>query len=139
MATPSTSGDTAPSAWLSVDRIFGAEKEFRTESWGPAYWLKDGQAFTTLEPSEAFKDHPQAAEIKDIVRVDPATGERTVLVSARELLPPGAARPLELEKGHQMRVRPPYGGLTPWCSGGWTKAEIGGNLAFRHGHPLHLR
>ena len=98
MATPSTSGDTAPSAWLSVDRIFGAEKEFRTESWGPAYWLKDGQAFTTLEPSEAFKDHPQAAEIKDIVRVDPATGERTVLVSARELLPPGAARPLELEK-----------------------------------------
>ena len=98
MATPSTSGDTAPSAWLSVDRIFGAEKEFRTESWGPAYWLKDGQAFTTLEPSESFKDHPQAAEIKDIVRVDPATGERTVLVSARELLPPGAARPLELEK-----------------------------------------
>ena len=98
MTTPAAQGDANPDAWLSVDRIFGSAKEFRTESWGPACWLKDGQGFTTLEPSAAFQDHPQGAAIKDIVRVDPATGERTVLVSARELLPAGATLPLEIEK-----------------------------------------
>ena len=98
MTTPAARSDANPAAWLSVDRIFGAGREFRTESWGPAHWLADGQGFTTLEKSEAFKDHPQAADIKDIVRVDPATGEKSVLVSARELLPPGAAIPLEIEK-----------------------------------------
>ena len=98
MTAPAAQGDSNPAAWLSVDRIFGAAKEFRPETWGPAHWLKGGQAFTTLELSAAFKDHPQAAEIKDIVSVDPATGSRTVIVAARELLPSGATRPLEIEK-----------------------------------------
>lgn len=97
MSQPSAPADPS-AAWLSVDRIFGAGKEFKTESWGPAHWLADGQGFTTLEPSEALKGHPLASEIKDIVRVDPATGVRTVLVSARELLPPGKVVPLEIEK-----------------------------------------
>jgi len=98
MTAPAAQGDSNPAAWLSVDRIFGAAKEFRPETWGPAHWLKGGQAFTTLELSAAFKDHPQAAEIKDIVSVDPVTGSRTVIVAARELLPSGATRPLEIEK-----------------------------------------
>ena len=105
MPLPPFSGNSAPESsagqplnpWLSVDRIFGVEREFRTESWGPAHWLKDGTGFTTLEVSPAFADHAQAAEIKDIICYDPATGQRSVMVAAQALLPAGEETPLLIE------------------------------------------
>ena len=62
---------------LTVDRIFGKEK-FKTQEWGPARWLDDGSGFTTLETSETVEDG------KDIVRYDPESGQREVLVSVGE-------------------------------------------------------
>ena len=78
---------------LSLERIFASD-EFRAERFGPARWLEGGQAYTTLE-GEPAADGAKAG--RDIVRYDAATGERTVLVSARSLLPRGAESPLEIE------------------------------------------
>jgi dipeptidyl-peptidase-4 len=75
---------------LTVERIF-VKHEFKTADWGPARWLKDGSGYTTLEASEKSK------EAKDVVRYDPASGQREVLVSAASLIPPGDTKPLKIE------------------------------------------
>jgi dipeptidyl-peptidase-4 len=81
------------SAYLTVERIFGEKSEFKTEKWGPAYWLKDGSGYTTLEKSPVFDDD----EIRDLVHYDPATGERAIMIAAANLIPPGHAKPLIIE------------------------------------------
>jgi dipeptidyl-peptidase 4 len=75
---------------LTLDRIF-ASNEFRSETFGPARWLGDGSAYTTLEPSAT------SPEARDIIRYDTATGARTVLIAATSLVPSGASTPLEIE------------------------------------------
>jgi dipeptidyl-peptidase-4 len=76
-------------AVLTVDRIYGGD-EFKSKGFG-GRWLEDGSAFTTLEKSAEHKDH------RDIVRHDPATGEKQIIVSAAELIPPGESSPLKIE------------------------------------------
>ena len=58
---------------LTLERIFG-EEEFEVETFGPARWLENGSGYTTLESSEEIE------EAKEIVRYDPSTGQRSVLV-----------------------------------------------------------
>ena len=74
---------------LTIDRIYGGD-EFKAESFG-GRWLEDGSAFTTLEESSEHKGH------RDIVRHDPATGKKEVVVSAAELIPAGESAPLKIE------------------------------------------
>src|SRR4051812_19381182 len=76
-------------ATLSLDRIITAD-EFRTEHFGPARWLEDGSGFTTLEPAADGKG-------RDIVRHEPATGRREVLVAASKLIPPGKTEPMAID------------------------------------------
>jgi len=75
---------------LTIDRIF-ASREFIPERFGPARWMKDGESYTTLEPSAAAKGG------RDLVLHDAKTGKRDVLVSAARLVPPGASEPLSIE------------------------------------------
>ncbi len=75
---------------LTLDRIF-AKREFKAEDWGPARWLKDNSGYTTLEKSEKTKD------AKDVVRYEPASGKREVIIAASALVPPGATKPLRIE------------------------------------------
>ena len=65
------------------------EHAFAVKSFGPARWLNEGQAYTTLEPSPAG--------IRELVRYDSATGQREVLVSAQQLTPSGSQEPLAIE------------------------------------------
>ncbi len=76
---------------LTLDRLFGKGREFKTQGWGPAHWLKDNSGYTTLEPSESFKD------ASDVVRYAPESGQREVLVSSASLILPGATEPLKIE------------------------------------------
>lgn len=70
---------------LTLDRIF-ASTDFRGEYFGGARWLSDGTGYSTIE---------RAGKIGiNIVKVDPATGDREVLVSAKELTADGAERSL---------------------------------------------
>jgi len=75
---------------LTLDRIF-AGREFAPERFGPARWMKDGETYTTLEPSAASKAG------RDIVRYRAGSGTREVLVSAAKLVPPGTSEPLAVD------------------------------------------
>ncbi len=75
---------------LSLPRIYGSP-EFRPEPFGPARWLAQGAAYTTLERS------PELPQGQDLVRYDTESGERTVLVPAARLVPKGDSVPLTVE------------------------------------------
>jgi len=67
----------------SLKRIFGAN-EFKLKAFGPARWIENGTAYTTVEGGE-------------IIRYQTATGARSVMVSIAQLTPRGSARALEIE------------------------------------------
>lgn len=79
----------ADSTLLTVQRIYGST-EFRSQSFGPARWLGDGEAYTTLE--EADSDGGQ-----NLVRYDSERGTRQVLVAARQFIPQDDSLPLKVE------------------------------------------
>src|SRR3989442_3462220 len=64
-------------------RIF-ASAEFAPQRFGPARWIENRTAYTTVEKSAAMPD------AVDIVRYQTATGNRRVYISARQLVPFGA-------------------------------------------------
>ena len=79
------------SARLTVKRIFGSD-EFGGEGFS-ARWLDDSSGYTTFESSKA----PGGG--RDLVRHNPKTGAKDVLVSAAEFVPPGESSPLGVD-GH---------------------------------------
>lgn len=97
LAVPISAADPQDRSLLTVERIFGKEKEFKTEDWGPAYWLEDSSAYTTLETSEKFNRTPNSKDIKDIVKYAAESGQRDVIVSAESLIPPGRSEPLQIK------------------------------------------
>nr|WKN36063.1 S9 family peptidase [Tunicatimonas sp. TK19036] len=82
-------GQSSDPSMLTLDRIFSSG-EFYPEGFGPAKWMDDGTAYTTLEPSAAVTDG------QDIVRYTTATKTREVLISATQLIPEGASSPLSI-------------------------------------------
>lgn len=72
---------------LTLERIF-KENEFKLNHFGPAVWLEDGSGYTTLEESGKF---PMA---KDIIKYNPKSRKRSILVNANQLIPKGAQNPL---------------------------------------------
>ncbi len=74
---------------LTVERIY-ASTEFDPEKFS-ARWLEDGSAYVTLEPAG------DKGAGRDVVRHDPETGERQVLVPAARLVPPGESAPLAVD------------------------------------------
>jgi dipeptidyl-peptidase-4 len=87
---PALPAQAADPGTLTLDRIFS--REFATERFGPARWLADGRAYTTLEPA--------AGGGGDVVRYEAGSGARIVLVPAARLVPAGASAPLEIEDYH---------------------------------------
>ncbi len=90
-AAPLTAPRTAaqePPARLTVDRIF-LRNEFRGAPMPDVHWLPDGRAWVELRPA--------AGGGTDIVRVDAASGETTVLADVSTLV--GAdGHPLDVEE-----------------------------------------
>ena len=68
------------------------QREFQPKSFGPARWMNQGEAYTTLEPSSSFSG------FSELVRYDSATGKREVLIAASDLIPAGSKDPLHIEK-----------------------------------------
>jgi dipeptidyl-peptidase-4 len=71
-------------------RIF-ASADFAPQRFGPARWIENGTAYTTVEKSAAMPD------AFDIVRYETATGTRSVYISARQLVPSGASEALDFD------------------------------------------
>jgi len=72
---------------LTLDRIFSS-REFASERFGPARWLGDGSGYTTLEKAKEGG--------VDIIKYEPASGSRTVLVKASQLIPDQMEKPLSV-------------------------------------------
>lgn len=66
-------------------------RELEPRTFGPARWIDDGQAYTTVEPSGTW------AGSTDVVRYVTLSGKRDVMVAANELIPKGATKPLSIE------------------------------------------
>jgi dipeptidyl-peptidase-4 len=75
---------------LTLDRIFNSA-EFRGQRGGSTEWLPDGTGYTALEASTTTKD------AQDIVKYDPKTGIRVVIVAAENLVPQGKKEPLDVD------------------------------------------
>lgn len=94
------SGADAPDrSMLTVDRIFGPEREFKSEDWGPAHWSEDSSGYITLEVAEGLKESESTeggGSIKEIVKYGVESGQREVLVEAASLIPRGQTRPLSI-------------------------------------------
>jgi len=74
---------------LTLERIY-KKNEFEKKHFGPARWLKDGSGYTTLEKSQEFPD------AWNIIKYDPKTGERYILVDTSLLIPKGEKNPLQI-------------------------------------------
>ncbi|HKQ03959.1 MAG TPA: S9 family peptidase [Blastocatellia bacterium] len=72
---------------LTLDNVF----TYAPQHPGELQWQADGSGYLMLEPS-AVKER------LDLVRYDAATGARTILVAADQLVPRGAAAPLQIEQ-----------------------------------------
>ncbi|MFK7810432.1 MAG: S9 family peptidase [Saprospiraceae bacterium] len=53
-------------------------------------WIETGLAYTTLEGSEEYSG------AHDVVRFDTKTGKQSILISAKQLIPKGAKKPLRI-------------------------------------------
>lgn len=83
-------GREKDSALLTLDRIF-LGREFSTERFGGVQWLEDGSGYTVLESSRTVEGS------RDIVKYDPTTGKREILVSAELLMPAGDSEALAVQ------------------------------------------
>ena len=88
----SATASASPALNETLKQIFQS-RAFDEKHFGPARWVDDGAAYTTVEPSTAFPN----SEARDIVRYETATSKRTVLVSASQLVPSPNKKPLTLE------------------------------------------
>lgn len=70
---------------ITLDRLFS--DHFQAEGFGPAWWLEDS-GLATLESADAGG--------RDLVRYDPASGQREIIVAASQLIPQGASKPLDI-------------------------------------------
>ena len=83
-AVPAQQDQRAAALDQQIDRIYKAN-DYALPRFGPARWLADGTAYTTVE---------RAGDGFDIVRYDAATGTRSVLISSAQLTPAGGQKPL---------------------------------------------
>ncbi len=77
---------SAAQSTLSVERIFSPE--FQPQTAGRSRWLDDS-TYTVLEPKQSGGS--------DLIRVDAASGRRSVLIPAAKFQPTGAKEPLGVE------------------------------------------
>jgi putative heme-binding domain-containing protein len=82
-------GDAPAESVLTVGQLFGA-REFDTEPLPALRWSKRSSTYFTLEKATTGTG-------RELVRHDPATGKKEVVVPAAALVPDGAREPLAVE------------------------------------------
>jgi dipeptidyl-peptidase-4 len=85
--SPAAAQETDPGT-VTLDRLFSAD--FRGGFFGPARWLDDGEAYTTLERSEDGQG-------RDLIRYDTRTGEKSLLIRASSLIPSDGSGPIGIQ------------------------------------------
>jgi dipeptidyl-peptidase 4 len=72
---------------LTLEDIY-SKKLYAVKGFGPVRWMKDNEGYSTIERNENNG--------QDIIRYEVVTGERKILVNARQLIPVGFNSPLSL-------------------------------------------
>ena len=80
---------SAQQGMLTLDDLY-SKGVYRSERFGPARWVDNGAGYTTLERSAAGKGI-------DMVRYDSKSGQKSVIISATELIPSGKEEPLMID------------------------------------------
>ena len=75
---------------LKLDGIF-KNGTYSSKEYGPVRWMKDNKGYSTLEKNTDVGE-------RDIIRYEAKSGARSVLVSARKLIPNGETKPLSIKK-----------------------------------------
>ena len=96
--------ETTPEQKLSNEAIFG-ERLYDAERPVASRWHPDGNSFTVLETNPAYEDAEMeidengdlVEQPKDLVSYDFETLERTVILSADDLIPSGGDKPLVID------------------------------------------
>jgi hypothetical protein len=91
---------------LTNEAIF-ADWEYQAKRPGTVRWVEEGAAYTALETAPGYEDVELEKDMygddiklyEEIVNYDPATLERTVLITLAQLTPKGS------DKAHQCPVR----------------------------------
>lgn len=73
---------------LTLENIY-SNGTFRQRGFGPVRWMKDSKGYSTVETNIELNG-------REIIRYDAQTGERTVLVSAKQLIPANMKEPLQI-------------------------------------------
>ncbi len=76
------------SSLVTLERLFTSD-DFSPDFFGPARWLRDS-GYTTFERAPDGRG-------RDLVRTDPASGQKQVLLAAAKLIPTGDSVPLRVE------------------------------------------
>jgi len=74
---------------LTLENIY-TKRVFRSKGFGPVRWMKDSKGYSTVETNKDLGG-------EEIVRYDAQTGERSVLVAAKQLIPAGVQKPLGID------------------------------------------
>jgi dipeptidyl-peptidase 4 len=73
---------------LTLENIY-KNGTFRQKGFGPVRWMKDSKGYSTVETNKEIGG-------REIIRYDAQTGERSVLVPAKQLIPVNAKEPLQI-------------------------------------------
>lgn len=79
----------AQSNALTLENIY-SNRTFRSKGFGPARWMKDSKGYSTVEVNSDLGG-------QEIVRYDAQTGGRSMLVEAKQLIPPNWKKPLGID------------------------------------------
>ena len=90
LAPRSVAAQVPAATTAALQQIF-ASRYYAPERFGPARWIENGAAYSTLERSATTKGG------FDIVRYDAKTGARSVLIAAAALVPAGDTTPLAID------------------------------------------
>jgi dipeptidyl-peptidase-4 len=98
------SGVSASGVILTNEAIF-TDRAYKAEKPGEVRWLEDGSGYTALETVEEHKESKLELDelgedinpYREIVQYDPATLDRTVLLSLAQLTPAGADQALAVD------------------------------------------
>lgn len=74
---------------LTLEDIY-ASRTYSQKYFGPVRWMKDDKGYSTLEKNNDFGG-------TDIIRYDAQSGQRTILVSAKQLIASGESKPLSID------------------------------------------
>ncbi len=85
----SSASEATPKPLLTLERIFESG-EFRAESYGSVVWRPHGNGYYKFETA-------QSGGGRDLVRYDPDSGRKEIIVPAHGFTPPGESGPLGVE------------------------------------------